>query len=88
MGEIAADIITVIVGILFYTLSIISIIAIVYSYLKQWKATRRAIENIEVTAANPILIIILKVLEYAKYLAIPIIIWGLYWYTMYAQVTV
>lgn len=88
MGNVCEDIITILIGILFYTLSIISIFAIVYSYLKEWQGTRVAIIGLEAAARNPALIILVKVINYAKYLAAPMLVWGLYWYTVYAQATV
>jgi hypothetical protein len=83
-----SDIITILVGILFYSLSIISIIGIGYSYLKQWSFSRQAIMTLELTLTNPIAILIVKLINLAKYLAIPIIIGGLVWYALYADAVI
>jgi hypothetical protein len=88
MGDAVGDIVTVILGILFYATSIISIIAIAYSYLKTWMLTRDFIIMLEMRAVHPVLIILIRVVNYAKYLAIPVIVWGLIWYTNFAIETV
>jgi hypothetical protein len=88
MGTIGESIITIISGILFYIVSLFSILGIIYGYLKSWPISRTSILALETTATNPVLIIVLKVLQYVKYLAIPAIIWGLVWYTMYADLKV
>ena len=80
--------ITVLSGILFYNLSINSIIGIIYSYLETWKVTRGLIQQLQLQAANPVVKAILYVVKYSRYLAIPVIIWGLVWYTYYAKETV
>lgn len=88
MSSVGEDIITILLGILFYLFSLLSIIGTLYSYLKQWDATRKIISNIEMTATNPIVRIILVVIKYSQYLAIPVIICGLIWYNYYASATI
>lgn len=85
MGNDLSDLITVLVNIVFYALSLLSILGALYSYLKQWDLTKRTVENIELRLMNPLAIILVKVINYSRFLVVPIIIWGLTWAALYAE---
>lgn len=86
MGELIEDVFTILLGIIFYILTILSIVGVGYSYLKSFSFSAAVITNIEISAnANAITKVIVLVLNYSKYIVIPVLIWGLIWYNSYAS---
>jgi len=83
------DAFNLLLGIVYYIVVIIGVLGTSYSYLKTLTITASIIAALENQASDvPHLSIIVIIINYSKYVTIPALIWGLWWYNLYAGVTI
>jgi len=83
------SILIVVLGIIFILLCVFSVIGVFYGYLQHWSFSRNLIQIIQLESnANPVLKVIVIICRISKYIAIPVIIWGIVYYIYYAKLAI